>query len=283
MKTIKLFLDTRFQLPESTSSNIVLELDTQIEIEDSTMYLDDVLIPLSYSIVDDLRNNILYFHVSYFDGINYMLDYKTISLESGNYNGQTLSREIENKMNDTLNEFMEFNYSVSYNFNSNEISFIVRDLRTTDHTFSVATVKIYSDYELLNSNEFNSTRFDRNLLKSINSILQISNKSLTQFTSLEKYKTYIDLVPLRNIYISSKTLSSINTYSNFQNNCIIKKIPVISPVGTMLSYGINNSFEGIHISKRSINRIDIQLLDSNNYHVNLNDSHFSFSLVFVEN
>jgi hypothetical protein len=78
-------------------------------------------------------------------------------------------------------------------------------------------------------------------------------------------------------------LASYSNISNFNNDVIIKKIPVSASFGQMLFYNATTGYDYLHVSKRQLTRIDFRLQDSYGNIVNLRNNHFSFFLIFSEN
>ena len=91
---------------------------------------------------------------------------------------------------------------------------------------------------------------------------------------------YFDLHTTRNLYLSSSSLGSYNTVSNFGSDVIIKKIPVRYNYNEMLFDGSESGYDYLDVSKRLLRRIDFRLQDSYGNIVNLNHNHWSFSLIF---
>ena len=114
--------------------------------------------------------------------------------------------------------------------------------------------------------------------KSLNGVLMLPvGADLTVGTS---FSTYLDLHTTRNLYLTSSSLGSCNTVSNFGHDTIIKNIPVRFNYNEMLFDGAESGYDYLDVSKRSLRRIDFRLQDSFNNIINLNGNHWSFSLIF---
>ncbi len=111
--------------------------------------------------------------------------------------------------------------------------------------------------------------------KSLNGVLMLDG--FVEITPSAPFVTYLDLHTTRNLYLSSSSLGSYNTISNFGNDMIIKKIPVRYNYNEML---FDSAEAGLDVSKRLLRRIDFRLQDSFGNIVNLNKNHWSFSLIF---
>ena len=86
----------------------------------------------------------------------------------------------------------------------------------------------------------------------------------------------------RNLYLTSSSLGSFNTISNFNCDCIIKKIPVIYNYNERPFDSAEAGYDYLDVGRKTTSRIDVKLLDSMGHVVDLNGNHFSFSLVFME-
>ena len=99
-------------------------------------------------------------------------------------------------------------------------------------------------------------------------------------TEAAPYKAYIDLNTTRNLYLTSSCLASYSTISNFDNDVIIKKIPVKANYSQMLFDNAEAGYDYIDVSRRALSRIDFRLQDSYGNIIDLRNNHWSFSLVF---
>ncbi len=113
---------------------------------------------------------------------------------------------------------------------------------------------------------------------SINSALRLY-KSVQLLPGIPYY-SYLDLHTVRNLYLSSSSLGSFNTISNFGSDVIRKKIPVRANYNEMLFDNSESGYDYLEVSKRSLRRIDFRLQDSTGNIINLNNNHWRFSLVF---
>ena len=90
----------------------------------------------------------------------------------------------------------------------------------------------------------------------------------------------MDLVSVRNLYLTSSTLASYDTVSNFNLDTIVKKIPVNVNINEMIIHTGGNMLDSLNVSKRSLRIIDFKLVDSHGKLVDIRENHFSFSIVF---
>ena len=119
--------------------------------------------------------------------------------------------------------------------------------------------------------------FDADNLCSLISVLMIS-KTVVLEPGIE-FSLRLDLHTTRNLYLTSSSLGSYNTVSNFGYDTIIKKIPVRFNYNEMLFDGAESGYDYLDVSKRSLRRIDFRSQDSFGNIINLNGNHWSFSLI----
>ena len=91
---------------------------------------------------------------------------------------------------------------------------------------------------------------------------------------------YVDLIPIRNIYIASSGLGNFNTMSISGERAIVKKVPVAAGYGEMLHDQSVIGIDYLDCSKQTLSRLGFQLKDVFGNTLNLNGQHCSFSIVF---
>ena len=77
-------------------------------------------------------------------------------------------------------------------------------------------------------------RYDVNNLASVNELLTNTGKVSTTGTSIYPAQFYLNLQPVRNIYMRSPNINSFNTIGCNGESSVIKKIPVSSNQGEMI-------------------------------------------------
>jgi hypothetical protein len=187
---------------------------------------------------------------------------QNITIPSKNYNGIQFAAALELAMNDAAFYMPPPQFKVSFDMNTNMLTITQLD------RFDVISFSIISD-----------ARISKNHTNSMNGILRIGTTTTLTLLS-PSYSAYIDLHGTRNLYMTSSSLASYNTMSNFANDVIIKKIPVKANYGQMIFDGSSNGYDYLQLSKRSLRRLDFRLEDSFGNIMNLNGNHWSFSLVF---
>jgi hypothetical protein len=263
----KVYIDTRFKTSDSNSdSDFYVELPRAMNIPDKCVcYIDDVVIPVSWTMIDE-RNNMLYLGIR----INGVLSRETVIFDSGNYNGVSFAPVFESKVNAALLSH-DLSVTVTYDFMNNKLRTVLRDDRSM--VIGDATIAFLSNSELVFAGS------NPNVLSSLNGVLMISGSSVTLLPGIA-FDTYLDLHTTRNLYLTSSSLGSYNTISNFGSDVIIKKIPVRYNYNEMLFDSSETGYDYLDVSKRMLRRIDFRLQDSFGNIINLNKNHWSFSLIF---
>jgi hypothetical protein len=70
LEVTKIYIDTRFKTPESKSdSDFTIELPKTINIPDDTLaYINDIVLPVSWTTIDEINNKLYYSVLHYADG-----------------------------------------------------------------------------------------------------------------------------------------------------------------------------------------------------------------------
>ena len=263
----KIYVDTRYKTDDSISdSDFTVELPRTLNIPDNTVcYLTDVVIPVSWRTVDD-RNNKLYLWFTYTG--------KIISIPIGNYSGPDFCAALHIAMNPTPPLFLDLLFDVSYDKINNEITIAKANRFDIPVTIvSTADLQIGKNW---------SVPVLKSQIYSMNGILRLGKESYTLYSEFQPYVSHIDLHTTRNLYIVSSSLANYNITSNFGNDTIVKKISVKANYAQMLFDTADAGYDFMDVSKRTLNRIDIKLIDSFGNIVDLRKNHWSFSLVFQQ-
>ena len=91
---------------------------------------------------------------------------------------------------------------------------------------------------------------------------------------------YIDMTPLRNIYMTASGLGNFNTMSVAGDRNIVKKIPVTAPHGDVIFDQTVTGMDYLDCSRQTLSRLSFALRDVYGTVIDLNDNHISFSIVF---
>ena len=253
----KLYIDSRFKSSLSeTHSNFTIDLPmTLLMPEDTGFYIEDVCIPHSWYPINAGNN---YLQVKYFNSTP-----KDITIDPGNYSVRDLNEAIVAKMNAVYNSLGEV-FAMDYNARTNTIGIKLK-------TATVATTfRIYTDSEFT---------VPANKTRSLNTMLK--NFTADSFEGSEVFRSgFVDMYPLRNIYLSCSGLGNFNTMSVSGDRNIIKKIPVNADYGNVIFYESATGLDYLDCSHQTLSRISFQLRDIFGNIIDLNGAHISFSIVF---
>ena len=112
----------------------------------------------------------------------------------------------------------------------------------------------------------------------MNSLLK--NFTPKSFNSNPFVSGYIDMYPLRNIYMSCSGLGNFNTMSISGDRNVVKKIPVTAGHGDVIFDQTVTGMDYLDCSHQTLSRISFQLKDVFGNIIDLHGNHISFSIVF---
>ena len=263
----KIYIDSKFKRHDSVSnSNFKIELPYTLKMGDNTVfYVDDVCVPHTWHTVEEGVNDKIYIR-TILNGAN--TDY-LLALTAQNYNGVQLRAELETKIQTLMFLGSALVPTVLFNSQTNEMS-----LSIAGHN-----CKILTDTELKTITNWGGTSYDINSLDSVNELLTNTAKVSTIGTPSSPVKFYLNLQPVRNIYMRSPNISSFSTIGCNGESSIIKKIPVSSNFGDMIFNNITSANDFLDCSKQTWKTLEFHLLDVNSKYINLHGSNVSFSLI----
>ena len=263
----KIYIDSKFKRHDSVSnSNFKIELPYTLKMGDNTVfYVDDVCVPHTWHTVEEGVNDKIYIR-TILNGAN--TDY-LLALTAQNYNGVQLRAELETKIQTLMFLGSALVPTVLFNSQTHEMS-----LSIAGHN-----CKILTDTELKTITNWGGTSYDINSLDSVNELLTNTAKVSTIGTPSSPVKFYLNLQPVRNIYMRSPNISSFSTIGCNGESSIIKKIPVSSNFGDMIFNNITSANDFLDCSKQTWKTLEFHLLDVNSKYINLHGSNVSFSLI----
>lgn len=250
----KLYIDSRFKSSDSVSdSNFKIDLPQTLLMPAGTgFYIDDVSIPVSWYGIDEGRNNKVYYRVN---GSLYMAQ-----VQYGNYSLVNLNSAITTAMNGILPNY----FTPEPNVSTNKIG--IKGNTT-------ATFEILTDEQVKSLGYVNP--------ESINNVLRNFTPQVIDTNSNYRWGSgYIDLNPIRNLYIVSSGLGSFNTMSVSGERSIVKKVPVNANYGEMIFDQSLVGIDYLDCSHQTLSRLNFQLKDVFGNIVDLHNQHWSFSIVF---
>ena len=253
----KIYVDSRFKTsPSESHSNFTIELPlTMLMPEDTGFYIEDVCIPHTWLPVNATNN---YLQFKYFSSTPIH-----VVIAPGNYSARDLNDAIVAKINQVYDQGEIV--ASAFDARTNSIGIKLKDTNTVGVTF-----KLYTDSEIT---------LPANKKRSMNGLLK--NFTAETFADTEVYRSgFVDMYPLRNIYLTCSGLGNFNTMSVSGERNIIKKIPVTAPYGEVIYYESSTGLDYLDCSSQTLSRISFQLKDIHGNILDLNGAHISFSIVF---
>ena len=264
----KVYIDTKYKTKDSISnSNFKYELpQTMFMPENTVFYVDDVAIPHSWATVESF-NDKLYFRVISAQTITDHI----ISLDQQLYNGQTLATELAAKIN-----ALGYTSTVTYNASKQQISVSI-----LNDSFKFLTDNELQTMDTLDpAYQWQGTAYDKNNLQSANDLIKHNYTTSSTYSSASPFVTYIDLQPIRNIYIASPNIGNFNTIGPRGQSSIIKKVPVTANFNEMIFDQVMATNDYLDCSRQTLRTLEFRLTDVNGNEIPLHGSNWSMSLIF---
>jgi hypothetical protein len=252
----KIYVDSRWKTATSNSdTDFQIQLPQNYHMPKNTVfYIDHVCVPVSWYSVQKNRNNRFYFRLG-------TGDLKNIEIPENNYKADTLVAELVKAINNVISNYV----TGSYDTELNTITITLTNAGTV--------MLIPSDNTLLKT-------YGQSLpLNSINSVLR--NYSDIMYSKTNPFFCdYIDLFPIRNLYLHSSNLGNHNTISISGECNIIKQITVNASYNQLL---VDNQVLGsdyLDCGGQNINLLNFRLCDVYGQTIDLNGNHWSFNIIF---
>ena len=261
----KIYIDSKFRRVDSvSSSNFKIELPYTLTLpDDAIFYVDDVCIPHNWYTVETGINDKLYFRLQLANGGTYY-DY-IITLDSKNYNGVQFAAEVQSKIT-----------SVTAGAATN----VTYDSQTKKMSVSVANLDInfFTDAELKGLTSWGGSYYNPKDKSCGNDLITNVFPNVVGNTA-NPATYYLNLQPVRNVYMRSPNISSFNTIGCNGESSIIKKIPVSSNTGEMIFNNITSANDFLECSRATWKTLEFHLVDVNSKYINLHGANVSFSLI----
>ena len=117
--------------------------------------------------------------------------------------------------------------------------------------------------------------------KSTNDILQNHDSNSPVYHQDKTFVSgFLNLLAIRNLYLTSPNLSSYTTLGSKGEANIIKKVPVSSEFGHLVIETFTSTHDWLDCGGLTLNCFEFQLRDVKGNLVPLHDSNVSFSIVF---
>ena len=272
----KIFVDSKYRLPQSnSSSDFSIELNENLELPEGTrLHITDISLPASWKTTE--VGFYEYMYVMIFDNSDVFVKNFRIYLGNKIYFAEQLTFDIHAGLNSNTEDLSAggiFNYA--YSSATRTVEFSIKDGLNYK-------VKIPTDDELSNyvGNTWNTTQasYDSKNILSINYLLSnyVPSNPLTVWNS-----SYLNLVPFRYLFISSPELSDYkysapNTYSS----SIIKKVLITQQLGGIINdAGASLNEDYIDVGNRNMKRISFKITDETGKVMNLYNLNIQFALL----
>ena len=253
----KLYIDSRWKTSNSKSdTDFSIQLPQNYHMPKNTVFfIDHVCIPVSWYSVQKGRNNKFYFKIG-------MSTLQIVEIPENNYKADTLVAELAKAINTVAAGSVTGTYDT--------------DLNTITISLVNAGVALLipSDDDLLKL-------YGKSLpLDSINSVLRNYASNVYYSKTVPFICDYLDLFPIRNLYLVSSNLGNHNTMSVTGECGIIKQITVNASYNQLI---VDNQVLGsdyLDCSGPNLNLLNFRLCDVFGNTIDLNGNHWSFSIIF---
>lgn len=278
----KIYIDSKHRTKDSVStSHFKYDLPESFLMPDNCgFYVADVTIPHSWYTIEHGINDRFYLHVSN-DNANVNIrpnENFAMILDSKQYTGAELATELTAKMTARLTGTayaggLTATYSAATQTISIATSF-------TDMTFKVLTA---DDIATKRNGEWvSSDNYNENDPCDINSeMLKLTSGNASYNTHTNPFVSgYLNLQPIRNLYLHSSNIGSYNTIGLYGCRTIIKKIAVSADFNYMI---IDNAMAGndfMDCSRVTMKQLEFRITNEDGKFINLHGANVSFSLIF---
>ena len=274
LKFKKVYIDGCYKV-SGASSNFTIDLPETVQLEENMLcQIHEVSSPHSWYSINENNNNFYVMKGILPPETPSGVSYRKLIIPVGNYTATELATQLQTSLN-TLDSGSRTNsFSVSYLSGLNKIQI------QSNYPEVIYTVLTDADVLVDNGVRFVET-VDANNLKSINKVLGVYTTSGDASTNVVPYITgFIDLTPVKNVYLHCNETSNFNQLTVAGNSSIIKKIPVNVPYLGIINDNELSSFDYIDVSGKMLRRLNIRLTNHTNEIVDLNRIDISFALTF---
>ena len=274
----KLYLDSRYRRHDSPStSNCKFELKQAIHLPlNCIAYIDDIQIPHTWFNVSSTSNK-LYVRIANIITGGHQATTSSdqiITMDPKNYTLALLAAELNTKLQSA--------------YTSNTVACVANERRGTVSisVLSGKAIRIFSDEELrselpgIPGGWMGNTTINYTNPETANDMLGITG--VTTYTDAPNvFETgFVNLRPVHNIYVTSPNLGSFDTLGPRGEQNIIKKVPVSSDWGYVVFDSVVSEHDYIDVSKGYFKTIELVLRDARGNVIELNNGHWSLSIVF---
>ena len=274
LKFKKVYIDSYYKV-NGTPSNFTIDLPETVQLDDNMLcQIHEVSIPHSWYSINSTNNNLYFMHQVIPPGVVAGITYRKVTIPEGNYTAVDLAQTIEIALNLLVDTGDRPNtYSIHYNTSTNKYTF--------SSNYATVIFVVLTDGETAPLAGSFSDPVDVNNLYSINQVLGNTTPATDAYTNVAPYTTnFIDLTPVKNIYIHCNEISNYNQLTVAGNSSIVKKVPVNVPYLGIINDSELSAEDYIDVSGKMLRRLNIRLSDHRNNTINLNEVNISFTLTF---
>ena len=276
MLKFKVYIDSSYKV-SGTSSDFTIDLPETVQLEENMLcQIHEVSIPHSWYSINSTNNNLYFRHQVIPPSVIAGITYRKITIPEGNYTAVDLAQTIEIALNLVYDTGDRPNtYSISYNTSTNKYTF--------SSNYATVIFVVLTDGEVAPVANVFSDPVDVNNLQSINRVLGNTTPATDAYTNVAPYTTnFVDLVPIKNVYLHCNEISNFNQLTVAGNSSIIKKINVTVPYLGVINDNELSSVDYIDVSGKMLRRLNIRCSDHLNQNINLNGVDISFTLTFFK-
>ena len=273
----KIYVDSRYMTNDSVStSNFKFQLARNLFMPQNTVYyLEDVCIPHAWHTVEQNFNDTMYVYTQDTTAPSNQRLW-ILKIPPKNYTGATLATTIQTQLKTIDSTFTATydinNYCITINIATTTIIFTI----PSDDELETSAYLKYTVYPLSSSLTLNQSD-----LNSWNDIIGNTSSPTSAYNySVPFVSGMLDLLTIRNIFISSPNLGSFSTMGARGESNIIKKIPVSSDFGYMIIDSFTSPHDFLDCSRLTLGTIEFNLRDVKGKYIPLHGGHVSFSIVF---
>jgi hypothetical protein len=287
----KLYINSEHKTPDSTASNFKIQLDRSIDLPDKCYFhLDDLVMPRTFKTVEKDVNDKLYIALSKFTDTSFAnTDYILITIPEGNYTTDTFTTALQTQF-DTLT-FPEGgapetgNLLAQYDDTAETLTIRLADIPTNAGYY----IYIFDDHSLKTT-----TRWEYRAIipgsgikfsdpQSINHMIGNTEMNSLQYNSTNFFYvcTFLNLNPIREIYISSPNLGGFNTLSSNGSQNYLMKVVVNVPFGYIITNTHREPYNILNASRQTLSSLEFSIRDSSGRLINMRKQAVTFSIIFT--
>ena len=209
---------------------------------------------------------------------------RIVQIAPGSYNIASLATELKNKLDSAFASQTHPApvFNVNHNVTDNTLTFVP--------LYNDLEIKVLTPEDLADGMEDFTPGWDGSWVgpayhaqntMDINNILGNNSGSSQFFTNSNPYTSgFVDLQPIKNLYLANPNLGTFSTIGPNGERTIIKKIPVTSNQNQMVFDNVTSANDYLDCSRQTIKTISFYLHDGDGNLVPLHNANFTFSLVF---